>query len=155
MENLSILPLQQGMMPEASEQIADATMDFGQFMGLTGPVLSILGGLAILIIGYFVAKLVGKMFSKFLKKLGVDKSNTSKTSISEFGGKLIYYLLMIIVLMATLSMMGVSGEVLAPLNNMTSEFLGAIPNIVGAGLIAYIGYFLGKIVAGLVETSGE
>ncbi len=152
---MKTLLLQQTMMPEVSAEIAEKTTDFGQYLGLTGPVLSILGGLFILVAGYFIAKFIGGMFRKFLHKMGVDKGNDSKTSISEFGGKLIYYLLMIIVLMATLSMMGVSGEVLSPLNEMTKEFLGAIPNVVFAGIIAYIGYFLAKIVSGLVETSGD
>ncbi len=57
--------------------------------------------------------------------------------------------------MATLSVVGVSGDVLSPLSEMTSKFLSAIPNIVVAVLIAYIGYLLAKIVSGLVETSGD
>ncbi len=152
---MKFLLLQDNPIADASSGIADATSEIGKYLGLSGPFLSILGGLAILIIGYFVAKLIGRLFRKFLHKLGVDKGSTSQTPLSHFGGKLVYYLLMIIVLMATLSVVGVSGDVLSPLSEMTSKFLSAIPNIVVAVLIAYIGYLLAKIVSGLVETSGD
>ncbi len=153
---MKFLLLQENPITEASSGIANGTSRIGEYFGISSsPLTSILGGLGILIIGYFVAKLIGKLFGKFLHKLGVDKGNTSKTPLSKFGGKLIYYLLMIIVLMAALSMVGVSGDVLSPLSEMTGKFLRAIPNIVVAGLIGYIGYFLAKIVASLVETSGD
>lgn len=156
---ISFFPLSQINDParfqEFPDSVAAQVEGFGRWIGLTGPALDIVGGLLLLIVGYFVAKSVGRLIQKGLSKLGVDSKTKGELSISRLFGKLAYYLLMIIVLMATLSLMGVSGDVLAPLNVMTAKFLGAIPNIIAAGIIAYVGYFLAKIIAGLVEGSGD
>lgn len=140
---------------ELPNSVAAQVEGFGQWVGLTGPALNIVGGLLLLFVGYLVAKSIGKLIQGGLSRLGVDRKATGDLSIAKLIGKLAYYLLMIIVLMATLSLMGVSGDVLAPLNEMTVKFLSAIPNIIAAGIIAYVGYFLAKIVAGLVEASGD
>lgn len=140
---------------ELPNSVAMQVQGFGQWMGLTGPALHIIGGLLLLVVGYFVAKTVGRLVEKGLSKLGINSRTKSDLSISRLFGKLAYYLLMIIVLMATLSLMGVSGDVLIPLNEMTAKFLSAIPNIVAAAIIAYVGYFLAKILSGLVEASGD
>ncbi|WP_346236646.1 mechanosensitive ion channel [Niabella insulamsoli] len=139
----------------ASSTVANQFYDLGKWLGLTGPALHIVGGLLLLIIGYIIAKFVGRLVKNILAKAGVDRKTEAGFSLSKFAGKLVYYLLMIIVLMATLSLMGVSGDVLAPLNQMTAKFFGAIPNILAAGIIAYVGYFLAKIVADLISASGD
>lgn len=154
MRNLSIFLQQGSVLNDASDSVANTAADITSYLGLTGPILGILGGLLLLIIGYFVAKFFGGMISKLLSKTGID-NKTGSMSISKFVGKLIYYILMIIFLMATLTMMGVSDNVLAPLNDMSKKFFGAIPNIIAAGVIAYVGYFLAKIVADLIEASGD
>ncbi|MEX0274932.1 MAG: mechanosensitive ion channel, partial [Flavobacteriaceae bacterium] len=46
-------------------------------------------------------------------------------------------------------------DVMDPMKGMLGEFLGFIPNIVGAGLVAYIGYMLANIVSELVGLSGD
>ena len=140
---------------QTSDNVAEGFQNLGAWIGLTGPVLSIVGGILLLIIGYFVAKFIGNLVKKALLKTGLDNKNTGKMSIASFIGKLVYYLLMIIILMATLNIMGVSGDVLSPLNLMVTKFFSAIPNIVAAAIIAYVGYFLAKIVSNLVEASGD
>ena len=137
------------------DRVANQVAGIGSAVGLSGTALHLVGGLLLLLVGYFVAKSIGKLVEKGLQKLGVDQRTKAKMSISQLFGKLAYYLVMIIVLMATLSLLGVSSDVLAPLNVMTAKFMGAIPNIIAAGIIAYVGYFLAKIVAGLVEASGD
>lgn len=140
---------------KASDRLAEGVEGFGRWLGLSGYALNIIGGLLILILGYFIARFVGGLVKNILAKTQIDEKTKSNMSISKFIGKLIYYLLMVIVLMATLSMMGVSGEVLSPLNEMTKKFFVAIPDILAAGIITYVGYFLAKIVSGIVEMSGD
>ena len=41
-------------------------------------------------------------------------------------------------------------DVLAPLEDMMTQFLGVIPNIIGAGIIGYVGWILAKLVSELV-----
>jgi hypothetical protein len=56
--------------------------------------------------------------------------------------------------MLALEKLGMS-DVLEPLKHMLNSFTGFIPNIIGAGLVCYIGYMLATIVSELVELSGD
>jgi len=126
---------------------------FTQSIG--GKLSSALGALIILIIGWFIAGLLKRVIYKLLQKSGIDnKIKNSKISISKFISKLIYFLVMIFVFTLALEKLGMRG-VLDPLKNMLNEFTGFIPNIIGAGLVCYIGYMLATIVSELVELSGD
>lgn len=140
------------VMPEA---VTESWQQLGSYMGLAPQLMNVLGGIVLLIIGYFVAKFVGKLVAKLLSTTGIDDKTKSKMSLSKFIGKIVYYVLMVIVLMITLSVVGVSGDVLNPLNEMVTKFFQAVPSILAAFLIAYVGYFLAKIVSELVEASGD
>ena len=52
--------------------------------------------------------------------------------------------------MAVLQYYGLT-DVLAPLRDMVEKFFGAIPNIIGAGIIGYAGWILASLVADLVK----
>lgn len=129
--------------------------DFLEFMGLNQVFSSIVGGLLILLIGFFTAKAMAGLSGKIISKTGVDKKVKSDFSISNLVKKLVYYVLMIIVLMMALDVFGVSEQVLAPLNDMVAKFAIAMPNIIVAGIIIYAGYFLSKIISELIFVSGE
>lgn len=121
---------------------------FGSF---GGPISAII----ILIIGWFVAGIVRSIVKKISHKAGIDKAlRSDKVVFSTLLGKLVYFLIMIFVFMLALDKLGLSG-VLDPLKNMLNEFLGFLPNIFGAGLVAYIGYMLANIVSELVGLSGD
>ena len=129
--------------------------DLGYNVGIGPQLMNVIGGIVLLIIGYFVAKLLGDLVARLLKSTGVDDKTKSKLALSNFIGKIVYYVLMIIVLMITLSVVGVRGDVLNPLNQMVTKFAQALPSILAAFLIAYVGYFLAKIVSELIEASGD
>ncbi len=121
---------------------------FGSF---GGPISAII----ILIIGWFVAGIIRSIVKKLTHKAGIDKAlRSDKVVFSSLLGKLAYFLIMIFVFMLALEKLGLSG-VLDPLKNMLNEFLGFLPNIFGAGLVAYIGYMLANIVSELVGLSGD
>ena len=123
---------------------------FAKITGALGPAgSSALGhaliGLAILIIGLIVVKYIAGIFTKLLGKTEfLEKSNLVKPISS-----LIKALLTIFVLMAVLQHFGLT-DVLTPLKNMVDQFLGAVPRIVGAGVVAYAGWVIAKIVSELV-----
>ena len=117
-------------------------------------VPSIVAALVILLIGYFIAKILQRITFKLLNKTGLDNRIASATTNSGMKpertlSKLVYYLIMVIVLLAALDVLGLT-SVMAPLNNMVDNFLGFIPNIIAAGLIGFIGYVIAKIVSSLV-----
>jgi len=115
-----------------------------------GPVASgtlgqALIGLAILIVGLFVVKLLTGLFKKPLSKVSfLDKHNLTQPILS-----LVKAVLTIFVLMAVLQHFGLT-DVLAPLKNMVDQFLSAVPRIIGAGVVGYAGWVIAKIVSELV-----
>ncbi len=133
-------------------------MDLSRFLGpITDPftIHNTIIVILLLLIGYFIAKFLRNVTSKLIKKTGIDeKLNSSKLSFSKFIGKLVYFLVMIFVFMVALERLGMT-SVLEPVKSLLNGFTSFIPNIVGAGLVAYIGYMLAKIVAEFVGLSGE
>ncbi len=132
--------------------IFNSILDF--FSG-GGPVFTALAVVLVLIVGRIIAKFVAQMLSKALKGAKLDeKLNLKDFSLADFLSKLVYYLLMIIVLMVALEILGVK-QVLDPLKDMTQKVFSYIPNLIVAGLIAYIGYFLAKVVSEAVSLIGD
>ncbi len=111
----------------------------------------VLGALVVLFVGILIAsgvrRLVRALFNKtsFDEKLG--KSMNSTADVGAFIAKLAYYLVMLFVLLIVLDILGVK-NVLEPLQNMLDGFLAFLPNLVGAGIIGYVGYILATIVSG-------
>ena len=125
------------------------------YNNLTGSFGAPISAIAIIILGWFVAGIVKKIIKKVIKKTGVDKSLSSdKVSFSDLIAKLIYYLIMIFVFMLALNKLGMT-SVLEPVKGLLNGFTSFIPNIVGAGLVGYIGYMLATIVSELVGLSGD
>lgn len=125
------------------------------YNNLTGSFGAPIAALAIIIIGWFVAGILKKVVKNLIKKSGVDDSLSSKkVNFADVIAKLLYYLVMIFVFMLALNKLGMT-SVLEPVKGLLDGFLGYIPNIIGAGLVAYIGYMLATIVSELVGLSGD
>lgn len=120
-----------------------------------GSLSNALAALLIIIIGWFIAGVLKRILSKLISKTGIDnKIKKSKISLSKFISKLVYFLVMIFVFTLALEKLGMT-NVLEPIKTMLSNFTGFLPNIIGAGLVTYIGYMLATIVSELVELSGD
>ena len=116
---------------------------------------STVGAILIILIGWFVAGLLKRVITRLIKRSGVDeKMKSDKVTLSKFIGKLVYFLVMIFVFMLALEKLGMQ-SVLDPVKNLLNGFLEFIPNIIGAGLVGYIGYMLATIGAEFVGMSGE
>ncbi len=116
---------------------------------------STIGAILIIVIGWFVAGLLKRVTTKLIKRTGIDeKIKSKKVTLSRFVGKLLYFLVMIFVFMLALEKLGMQ-SVLDPVKNLLDGFLAFIPNIIGAGLVAYIGYMLATVVSELVGLSGD
>ncbi len=114
-----------------------------------------ISALLIIIIGWFVAGFLKRITKKLVKKSGLNNYfNSDKVNLGDFIAKLIYFFVMIFVFMLALEKLEMT-QVLEPVKSLLNEFLGYIPNIIGAGLVGYIGYMLAKIVSELVGLSGE
>ncbi len=116
---------------------------------------NIVVAILILIIGWFLANVIKRVITKIIGKTGIDeKLKNDKVKLSSFIGKLVYFLLMIFVFMLVLDKLGIK-NVMDPIKNMLNGFFAFIPNIIGAGLVGYIGYMLATIVSELVGLSGD
>lgn len=115
---------------------------------------STIGAILIIVIGWFVAGAIKRLATRLIKRTGVDgKMKSDKVTLSRFMGKLMYFLVMIFVFMLALEKLGMQ-SVLDPVKNLLNGFLAFIPNIIGAGLVGYIGYMLATVVSELVGMSG-
>lgn len=135
---------------------------FATLSNRIGTILpGVLGALAVLIIGLFLAGMVRRLIRGLLNRTTIDerigdKLNTN-FNVAAFISKLAYYLVVIYTLIMVLDMMGVRG-VLEPLENMLNQFLGFIPNLIASGIIAFAGYIIAQIAAeatGFISNSVE
>jgi len=125
------------------------------FDGLMRSFGGTIAALLILIIGWFIARIIKRLVENLTLKSGIDKAlKNDKVTISNLVSKLVYFIIMIFVFALALDKLGLT-SVLDPLKNMLNEFLGFLPNIFGAGLVGYIGYMLANIVSELVGLSGD
>ena len=124
--------------------------------GYLGPVVTgklghALVGLAILIVGLIIVRFIAGAILRMLKKVNflnrVGADGATADLATPIGG-LIKAVLTIFVLMAVLQHFGLT-NVLAPLQEMVNKFTGAVPNIIGAGVIAYAGWIIANIVSEL------
>ncbi|MEX0895348.1 MAG: hypothetical protein WDZ94_00220 [Patescibacteria group bacterium] len=115
----------------------------------------IFAGLVIFIIGTTIAQLIRKVFVRFLDSIRVSKllketpfeqflKNADIThKIEDFLGGIIYWLLMLVVIHTTVSVLG-----LESLAILLARVLSYLPSIIAAILIL----FIGLLVAGLLES---
>jgi len=131
------------------------TMDFNELGGnflksITDFLPGVLGALAVLFIGWLIAGGFRRLTEGLLRSTNLDnklfKGASSSISPEKFIGKLVYYLIMLIVLLVVLEMLGVH-NVLDPVKDMVSKFLTFIPNVVVAGIIGFAGYMIATIAS--------
>jgi len=129
------------------EQLLDMLPDFLR----TGSAGHALIGLAILLIGLFVVKIISSFLRKGLKKVNylyhTDDAG-KQVDIASPIASLFKAILTIFVLMTVLQHFGLT-DVLEPLKDMVAKFLNAVPNIIGAGVIAYAGWIIANVVSKL------
>lgn len=114
-------------------------------------------GLAILIVGLFVVKLVADVLKRVLTRVPALHRTSDDGTVTDFVSPIVSLLkavLTIFVLIAVLEHFGLM-NVLDPLKSMASKFAAAVPNIIGAGVIAYAGWIIAKVLAQLAGVALE
>ncbi|MCK5889797.1 MAG: hypothetical protein KAG19_07635, partial [Methylococcales bacterium] len=109
-------------------------------------------GVAILVIGLLIVKIITGVIKHLLSKVSFLSQTNSDGSVTDLASpiaSLFKGLLTIFVLMAVLQHFGLT-DVLDPLKQMLNEFMSAVPNIIGAGVIGYAGWIIAKIVSQIV-----
>jgi hypothetical protein len=112
---------------------------FAGWYTYTDQILNLLLALLVLLIGWFVAKKIGKAVEAGLKKTSLDDKLFSsfgkrKYSIEFIIGKVVYYTLLIIVWIIFFNMLSLS-LIAEPFVKMVSTMTAAIPHLLKAALI--------------------
>ncbi len=134
-----------------------ASVDFGGavtdgFRTVATFVPKLIGFLLILVIGYFVAKLVAKVLDKVLERINFDEAvekgpvkqalSKSQYDASDIVSKLVFYAIFIPFLSAAVGTLGI-----AALTQPLNSFITLIPKII----VAVILVVLGGVVAGAIK----
>ena len=116
------------------------------------------GFLAILVIGYFVAKLVGKVIDRVLERVGFDKAverggvkkalANSKYDASSILGKIAFYVIFLFVLQLAFGVFGTN-----PISDMITGVVAYLPKVFAAILILVIASAIAAAIKESVEAS--
>jgi hypothetical protein len=140
-------------------------------LGLTAliaPVMNLLGQLLgwipnlivaalIIIVGWFIARIVQRIATSFFAALGTDKLS-DRIGLSKYMGKLtlsgligliVFILIMIPIIIAALEALNLTA-LTAPLVAMLTGVMTAIPVIIVAMLVIIVAYFVGRVVGDFV-----
>jgi len=136
---------------EYSQGIEDAWGSIAAF------VPKFLGFLVILLVGYFVAKAIGKIVDKVLERVGFDKAverggvkqalSTSKYDASDIVSKIVFWTLFLFVLQLAFGVFGAN-----PVSDLLASVIAFLPKVFVAIVIVVVA---SAIAAGVKELVGN
>ena len=108
----------------------------------------------ILVVTHFVAKAVQWGVAKAIDRVPVLKRHPQAggDSVGAELGRLAYWLVWLVGLIAALQPLGLSG-VLTPVTSLTNEVFAFLPRLLGAGLFFFAGLILARIVRHVIEAA--
>ena len=129
----------------------------GMLDKLLGFLPNVLVAGIIVLVGWFVAKLVRSIVTNLLAAVGLDKLGDrigmSKASggqgLSGVLGLIVYIFILIPVLLAALNALQLDA-ITQPISNMLNIILAAIPSIFAAAIVIIVSYLIGRVVCELV-----
>ncbi|WP_035767971.1 mechanosensitive ion channel [Arthrobacter castelli] len=128
-------------------------MNFLESFDWPGMIQKVVVALIILLVTWLIAKVVkwaaGKLVGKlkFLQREGADGKQ-----IGESFGTIAALIVWLFGLVAILQVFALA-EVLAPVQDLLGTVMGYLPNIIGAGIVFFIGYVIAKIARQLIEAA--
>jgi hypothetical protein len=111
----------------------------------------------ILVIGWFVARIVQQILANLLVTIGIDRLSErvglapvlGEQRLSGLLSLVVYVLILIPVLIAALNALALEA-ITRPASNMLNAILTALPNIFAACLLMAIAYIVGRVVVGVI-----
>lgn len=119
-----------------------------------GFIPNVLAAALVLIIGWFVARILRQVLTNLLAALGVDRIGervglSGERAISRLVGTFVYTLVLLYTIVSALESLQIDA-VSGPATRMLDTITNAIPNILGAALVLIISYFIGRLIANLI-----
>ncbi|ARV57639.1 hypothetical protein BZZ01_02425 [Nostocales cyanobacterium HT-58-2] len=144
-----------------------ASQPLNTFLNQIGDFLPrFVGALVILAIAWLVATVVKLITVRGLQALRVDERlnppqdetpSLNQLSLSETIGNALYWFIFLVFLIPLLNTLGLN-QALEPVQILVTQIISMVPNILGATLIAVIGWFVAnivrRIVTNLLATTG-
>jgi hypothetical protein len=148
-------------------QLRVASQPLNTFLNQIGDFLPrFVGAVVILGIAWLVATLVRLITVRGLQALRIDERlNTpqddtpslNQLSVSETIGNALYWFIFLVFLIPLLDSLGLN-QALLPVQTLVTQIISILPNILGAALIAVVGWFIAnvvrRIVTNLLGTTG-
>lgn len=143
-----------------------AILEAFELKGLLGPVQNmvnkvlamlpnIFGALVLGFVGWLVARILRDLVTNILDVSGINALGrkaglTGEMTLAKLLGTLVFIFVLIPALIAALNALQIEA-VSEPATQMLSAILTVIPNLIAAGLILGIAWFIAKLVSGLTE----
>jgi hypothetical protein len=130
----------------------------GMIDQVLGYLPNILWAAAILLVGWFVARVVRRVIVSLLvaigadglgERIGLNAALGERQTLSGLLGLIVYVLIMLVVLVSALDALAIEA-ISGPATAMIETILDAVPGIVGAIVVLVIAYYVAKLVGDLV-----
>lgn len=135
---------------QVATPISQMVTDFVAF------IPNLLAAILILIVGFFVAKIIRQLVTPLLARLGIDRvqeragvQSTSQTKLSTVLGYVLYVLILIPIIIAALEVLGITA-ISGPAISMLNMIFDFIPRLFLGIVIVIIGVFVGQLVGNLI-----
>ena len=121
---------------------------------------NLISATVILIIGWFIARIVQKIVSNLLSAAGINNlsekiglsSALGKQKLSDVLGMVVYVFILIPIAVAALDALQLR-SLTQPAANMLNTILGALPSIFSASVILIISYMIARMISALVTNA--
>lgn len=116
-------------------------------------VPNIIGAGVIGYAGWVIAKIVSELVGVGLSKVDrqlYDKVGNQSMQVSKIGSAFIFAAILIPIAVTALGVLNIP-SITEPASDMLNELMAAIPNIIGAGIILAVTYFVAKLVISMLN----
>ena len=114
------------------------------------------GAVILLTVAWVVATVLRTLVSGALRAVKIDQrlggelgETPPETAVADNLGEAVYWLVFLLFLPAVLGALALDG-LLQPVQSLVDELLGFLPNVLGAGLILVVGWFVANLVRRII-----
>ena len=104
--------------------------------------------------GWVIAKIVSELVGVGLNKVDrqlLDKTGNDSIKVSKIGSSFMFAAILLPIAVAALGVLNIPA-ITVPASDMINKLMAAIPNIIGAGIILAVAYFVAKFVISILSS---
>lgn len=120
---------------------------------------NVAGAITLVFVAWVVASIIRAIVRQVVVASGLDRrigaevevDDSTSGALAHIAGDVAFWLVIVLFLPAILAVLELDG-LLNPVENMVTEILGFLPNLIGAAIILAVGWLLAKVVRRLVTS---